>query len=480
MLTFSYSYLQLPPSLHSRTQPNGAPDPKLVLLNGPLAKDIGFDPDRYSGAEWAELLTGAQLPADASPFAQAYAGHQFGHFANLGDGRAIMLGELHTPDGRILDLQLKGAGRTRYSRRGDGKAALGPMLREYIVSEAMHALGVPTTRSLAVVTTGEPVYRETILQGAVLARIASSHLRVGTFEYAAAIREPETLAALVDFAIARHGVVTSKHEPPALTLLDHVIKRQIALVVEWMRVGFIHGVMNTDNMTISGETIDYGPCAFMDEYQSLRTFSSIDKGKRYAFAQQPLVAQWNLARFAEALLPLLGADEESALETAQARIAAIGGQFQSAWLNMMGRKLGLQEMTENDRPLADDLLSWMQDTQADYTNTFARLGATIRGDSVDADDEIFSAWLRRWRQRLEAQAGGLTAALQTMSLANPVRIPRNHLVEAAISAANDANMEPLHDLLKALEQPYGHNDTLPALQRLPTESERVRATFCGT
>ncbi len=471
---FDNSYTRLPERLFSRLWPTPVEAPAVVIVNHRLAGHLGIDLGRLSVEQVAQLFSGNALPEGADPIAQAYAGHQFGNFTMLGDGRAIVLGEHLGPNGERVDIQLKGSGPTPYSRRGDGRAALGPMLREYIVSEAMHALGIPTTRSLAVVTTGEEVYRENILPGAVLTRVAASHLRVGTFQFAAAQGDREGLEALVDHAIARHYPELKAAEARALALLEAVIERQADLIVEWMRVGFIHGVMNTDNMTISGETIDYGPCAFIDAYDPATVFSSIDRGGRYAFGNQPAIAQWNLARFAETLLPLLHSDRNIAVELAEERIVAFEGHFRSRWVVMMRRKLGLANADSADESLIDGLLEWMQRTGADYTNTFRTLAAeAVPTAAMPARDE-FTAWHSRWRARL------CESSIALMQAANPVYIPRNHQVEAALTAAAAGDLAPLHRLLEVLSAPYARRNGLDAYEAPPQPGERVYQTFCGT
>ena len=477
-LTFDNSYARLPGAFFTRTPPHAPRAPELVVFNAALARDIGLDATTEP-AQLARWFSGAQPPPGAEPISQAYAGHQFGGFAMLGDGRASLLGEVVTPDGRRLDLQLKGSGRTPFSRGGDGKAALGPMLREFLISEAMHALGVATTRSLAVVLTGEGVARERVLPGAVLTRVASSHLRVGTFQYAAALRDPAALRALLDYALRRHAPEAARAQRPALAFFDVVMERQIALIVDWMRVGFIHGVMNTDNMALCGETIDYGPCAFMDGYDPATVYSSIDGQGRYAFANQPRIAAWNLARFAETLLTLFDDDADKAVALAQERIDGFAARFRAAWVAMMRRKLGLLMARDEDGALADDLLVWMQGAGADYTNTFFAL----READVDAapfDSDEARAWLARWRARL-ALEGREDEARALMRAANPVIIPRNHLVEAALAAASDhGEMDAFNDLVSALAKPYEMRPGLERYRAPPAPHERIAATFCGT
>ena len=474
---FDNSFARLPDSLFSRVAPTPVREPALVIVNQALANALGLHLENLDARDLAAILSGNALPEGATPIAQAYAGHQFGNFTMLGDGRAVMLGEHVAPDGRRYDIQLKGGGRTPYSRQGDGRAALGPMLREYIVSEGMHALGIPTTRSLAVVTTGEPVYREEVLPGAVLTRVAASHLRVGTFQYAAAREDVESLRSLVDHALDRHYPNLRGADNPALALLGAVVERQAALVVEWMRVGFIHGVMNTDNMTISGETIDYGPCAFMEAYDPATIFSSIDWQRRYAYANQAPIALWNLARFAEALLPLIDAEPEKAVERAKERVLPFNDLFGAGWGAMMRRKLGLFAEQPGDMPLIEDLLGWMQGHEADYTSTFQALAS---GSAPASADGAFEDWATRWRARLAQQPESPEAARSLMRAANPVYIPRNHKVEAALRAADRDDLAPLHALLDVLSKPYERRDGFEDFEAPAPAGERVRQTFCGT
>lgn len=491
---FDNSYARLPPAFFSRLQPTPVRAPSLIMFNHALADTLGLDIGSANQETLAALFAGNALPEGAAPLAQAYAGHQFGHFTILGDGRAIVLGEHVAPDGRRFDVQFKGSGQTPYSRMGDGRAALGPMLREYIISEALHALDIPTTRSLAVVATGEPVFREDVLPGAVLTRVASSHLRVGTFEYAAARRDIEGLEALLRYAIDRHDPDLQGADSPALAFLARVAERQADLVVNWMRVGFIHGVMNTDNMTISGETIDYGPCAFMDAYDPSTAFSSIDHRGRYAYGNQPAVAQWNLARLAEALLPLIDADPERAIARAETVILGFPDLYQDRWRAMMGRKLGLVGHCEGDASLIDELLAWMHRTAADYTNTFRALTDIVAapdGTPAEPGVGVFDtpearAWLDRWQVRLANNGGSMAEAAALMRSANPAVIPRNHKVEAALAAATRdgggaaADLGPVRSLLGVLAQPYSpHPIDADYAQPDPMGPGHYR-TFCGT
>lgn len=475
---FDNTYLDLPQPFYARQSAAHAEAPRMAVFNHSLAQRLGLNTDKFGEDEGAALFAGIAPPAGAEPIAQAYAGHQFGQFTMLGDGRALLLGEHIAPDGQRFDIQFKGSGRTPYSRRGDGRAVLGPMLREYLISEAMHALGIPTTRSLAVVTTGQAVMREEVLPGAVLTRVAASHIRVGTFQFAYAIDDTEALKALADYTIQRHYRELADTENPYLALLHTVMDRQAALVAKWMNVGFIHGVMNTDNMTLSGETIDYGPCAFMDAYDPATVFSSIDSQGRYAYANQPPIAQWNLARFAETLLPLIHADAERALALAEEAIHAFPDQYEHAWLTGMRRKLGLVDEAPDDAMLAHDLLACMRQHGMDFTNTF-RLLATQQ--TLPADTPDTASWLTRWRRRLECQDAAYPEAIAMMRRANPVIIPRNHQVEAALTAAvRHQDMVPFEKLLAVLQHPYEDTpDHEPYRPPAPPDAGRYR-TFCGT
>lgn len=428
---FDNTYHQLPDSLYTLLSPMPVRNPKLVVCNQPFAQTLGLDLSHCSDDLLAQYFSGNRLPVGAALLAQAYAGHQFGYFTILGDGRAHLLGEHITPNGQRFDIQLKGSGPTAYARSGDGRAALGPMLREYIISEAMHALGIPTTRSLAVVTTGEPVYRDQVLPGAILTRVAASHLRIGTFQYLAAQNDHASLKQLVDYAIQRHdpGLTGTAHRYQ--DWLQAVIARQVTLVVEWLRVGFVHGVMNTDNMAISGETIDYGPCAFIDTYHPDTVFSAIDRDGRYAYGNQPAIAQWNLERLAEALLPLLADDRTSAIAIAQAGIQSFQTQFHAQWLAMMRRKLGLFGEEQQDIALIEDWLQWMQQYQTDYTQSFDDLVTGRRLSHSDYQQPEFQQWQQRWQQRRRRHAPSETSSIELMRRHNPVIIPRNHRVQAA-------------------------------------------------
>ena len=458
-----------------------APEPRLLVLNEPLAAELGLDPAALRTDAGVGLLVGTAVPDGARPVAQAYAGHQFGGYSpRLGDGRALLLGELTDAEGRLRDLHLKGSGRTPFSRGGDGYAAVGPMLREYVVSEAMHALGIPTTRSLAVVATGRPVYRETALPGAVLARVASSHLRVGSFQYARATGDVDLLRRLADHAIDRHWPAAAEAEDRYLALYEAVVAAQASLVARWMLVGFVHGVMNTDNVTVSGETIDYGPCAFMEAVDPDTVYSSIDAGGRYRYGNQPLVAEWDLARFAEALLPLFAEEQERAVEIAVAALQGFRPAYSAAWTAGMRAKLGLPAGLADDvtTALADDLLELLRAGHVDHTSFFRALGRAARGDVAPARDLFldlagFDAWAQRWRA-LEPDA-------DAMDRVNPVYVPRNHLVEEALDAATGGDLAPLGRLLEAVSRPF---DERPGLERYaepaPADFGASYQTFCGT
>ena len=473
---FDYSYLSLAPEFYTELAPTPVAQPELVLVNSELAHDLALDFAADTPANIAELLSGNRIPEGARPFAQAYAGHQFGHLTMLGDGRAIVLGEQVLADGSRFDIQLKGSGRTPYSRQGDGRAALGPMLREYLVSEAMHALGVPTTRSLAVVHSGELVFREQVLAGAILTRVASSHIRIGTFVHAVALAKPQLLRDLVHYTLQRHYPDLLPADNQALALLEAVAARQASLLAHWQRVGFIHGVMNTDNVALSGETIDYGPCAFLDSYDPKTVFSSIDRNGRYCFGNQPAIGQWNLARFAESLLPVLHDDRDQALELARAVINDFAQLYQEQYLRTMRAKLGLAEAQADDEQLIADLLSWMHSQRADYTNSFlALLDEQWQAPYTSPD---FQRWHQRWRRRAGANVGGLAQAREIMQAHNPRVIPRNHAVEQALESALTGNMQDFHNLLAALRSPYRAQEQHHLYQQ-PVEIANYR-TFCGT
>jgi serine/tyrosine/threonine adenylyltransferase len=486
---FDNSYARLPARLYTRLDPAPVVAPGLVRVNTGLAESLGLDPEELASPEGVEILAGNRIPDGAVPMALAYAGHQFGHFVpQLGDGRAILLGELVGRDGARHDIQLKGSGRTPYSRDGDGRAALGPVLREYIVSEAMVALGVPTTRALAAVTTGELVRRDTMLPGAILTRVAASHIRIGTFQYVAARGDAEALCMLADHAIARHYPQAAAAEHPYRALLDAVVARQADLIARWMLIGFIHGVMNTDNTSVAGETIDYGPCAFMDAYDPATVFSSIDRSGRYAYGNQPGIAQWNLARFAETLLPLLAADGDQAVAVAMESLGSFAPAFQAAYQSGLQRKIGLTVEHEGDFALAQDLLERMAENGADFTLTFRRLCDAASSPAGDpavrvlfADGSGYDAWAVRWRRRLAEETLDPGARSTSMRAVNPAFIPRNHVVEAALDAAvTRQDFAPFEELLEVLSRPYEHRPGYDRYAAPPTPEEHVRQTFCGT
>ncbi len=478
---FDNSYARLPELFRVMLNPMPVGEPRMVVFNRALALELGLDADALQGEEGAAIFAGNTLPQGAQPAAQAYAGHQFGYFAMLGDGRAILLGEQITPAGKRFDIQLKGSGQTPFSRRGDGRAALGPMLREYIVSEAMHALGIPTTRSLAVALTGEPVYRETPMPGAVLTRVAASHIRVGTFEYVAAQRDLQALRTLADYTLQRHYPELAGAENPYIALLHGVMERQAALVTQWMAVGFIHGVMNTDNMALSGETIDYGPCAFMDVYDPATVFSSIDTQGRYAYGNQPQMAHWNLIRFAETLVPLLHPEEEQGIAMAEAALETFSFSFRRHWIVAMRAKLGLFTEEAEDPLLVKDLLNCMERHRADYTHTFRALSAASLPDESLFHSEDFLKWHARWQERLSRQPEPREKAIELMHRSNPAVIPRNHRVEEALEAAvQRGDLSVMMQLLDALARPYEELPQYAAYRTLPPPGLEEYRTFCGT
>ncbi|BCB02611.1 UPF0061 protein [Bacillus sp. KH172YL63] len=470
------SYARLPGALYTRQDPTPVDLPEIVVLNEQVAQALGLDKEKLE----ADVLAGNKIPADAEPIAQAYAGHQFGHFNMLGDGRAVLIGEQVTPAGERFDIQLKGGGSTPYSRGGDGRAGLGPMLREHIISEGMHGLGIPTTRSLAVVTTGEPVYRETVQQGAILTRVAKSHIRVGTFQFASRFGSIEDLRALADYAVECHDPEAVDAGNRYLALLQGVIERQAALIAKWQLAGFIHGVMNTDNMTIRGETIDYGPCAFMDVYDPKTVFSSIDTEGRYAYRNQPPIAGWNLARFAESLLPILHDEQEESLKLAQEAVLEFPKLYEGHWLNGMRSKLGLFSEEEGDRALVEELLNLMEKTQSDYTNTFRNL-TLGREDSELFTTPEFASWKERWSERKKRQEQSEEDVLLLMKRSNPSVIPRNHRVEEALKASvekgDDSVMKRLLDVLK---NPYAYSEEQEEFCKLPEPTDIPYRTYCGT
>lgn len=475
------SYAHLPKSFFTGLNPSPVALPKLIIFNDSLATSLGLDVQALQSEEGVEVLAGNQIPKGALPIAQAYAGHQFGHFAMLGDGRAMLIGEQITPLGERFDIQLKGSGRTPYSRGGDGRAALGPMLREYIISEAMHALGIPTTRSLAVVTTGESIIRETDLPGAIMTRVAASHLRFGTFQYAAKWGTDEELRILADYALQRHFPDVEADESRYLALLQKVIQRQAALVAKWQLVGFIHGVMNTDNMTISGETIDYGPCAFMDTYDPATVFSSIDIQGRYSYGNQPNIVGWNLARFAETLIPLLHEEYAEGAKLAQDAISNFPEQYHSNWLAGMKAKLGLFNEEIQDESLIEDLLRMMEKHGADYTNTFRALTFDKLEDKALFGTPEFVQWHDRWQARLGRQQESKVSSQQLMRDSNPALIPRNYRVEAALEAAvNKGDYGVMERLLEVLSSPYAYTPGQDDYSTLPVQSISPYQTYCGT
>ncbi|RDI39170.1 protein adenylyltransferase SelO [Falsibacillus pallidus] len=478
---FQNSYIELQKTFYAKLNPTPVREPKLVVFNEQLAESLGLNPSDLHTPDGAEIFVGNKIPEGAEPIAQAYAGHQFGNLTMLGDGRAILLGEQVTPEGKRFDIQLKGPGRTPYSRGGDGRASLGPMLREYIISEGMHGLGIPTTRSLAVTTTGEPTFRETELPGAVLTRIGSSHLRVGTFQYAAGIDSKEGLKELADYAIQRHYPDAENAENPYLSLLQQVIERQAELIAKWQLAGFIHGVMNTDNMTISGETIDYGPCAFMDTFDPATVFSSIDIQGRYAYGNQPSMGGWNLARLAESLLPLLDEDEEKSLQLAQDAISEFPKQYYANWLAGMRAKLGIFNEEIEDKALIENLLGMMHKHKADYTNTFRAL-TLGKFEGIELfETEDFAEWKIQWEERLERQDQSKEDSEELMRKTNPSIIPRNHRVEEALKAAVEkGDYTVMEKLVAVLKNPYAYSADQEEYARLPEPPERPYRTYCGT
>lgn len=477
---FDNSYIQLPFSFFVNQNPTKVRDPHVVLFNKPLAMSLGLNANKILEDDEKIIFSGNVTPTGAEPIAQAYAGHQFGHFNILGDGRAILLGEHITPEGIRYDIQLKGSGVTPYSRRGDGRAALGPMLREYIISEAMYALGIPTTRSLAVVTTGEPVYRNRVLPGAILTRVASSHLRVGTFQYAASLNDTKIIRTLADYTLNRHFSECISAENRYLSLLHSVIDRQSELLAKWMQVGFIHGVMNTDNMAICGETIDYGPCAFMDTYDPATVFSSIDQHGRYAFGNQPNIAQWNLARFAETLLPLLHHDLNQSINVANEAIQTFPIKFNQYWLSGMRAKLGLFTEEPDDLALIEELLLCMKKYNMDYTNTFRELASDSKINEPMLDKADFTTWHSHWQKRVLSQNNALDKSTQLMLKSNPAVIPRNHNVEAVLSAAEEGDFNELDKLLDVLSNPFNEGPTTSYYRASPAPSKTPYKTYCGT
>ena len=475
---FDNTYSRLPDPFREKINPVKVKNPELVMLNKSLAEDLNLDFSGLDQAKLSALFSGNELPNDSRSIAQAYAGHQFGHFTMLGDGRAVLIGEHISKSNHRYDIQFKGSGKTAFSRNGDGRAALGPMLREYIISESMHFLNIPTTRSLAVAKTGEKVIRETQLEGAILTRVASSHIRVGTFQYIAARNKKGELETLFEYVIKRHYPEIQRSKKQALDLLNVVLDKQIELVVNWMRVGFIHGVMNTDNMSIAGETIDYGPCAFMDIYDPKTVFSSIDKLGRYAYCNQPIITKWNLSRFAECLIPLIDGDQDKAIKLATEVIDTFEKKYEEKWLGMMRSKIGLTDEDEKDKFLILDLLTWMHQNKVDYTNTFCHLMNFQTQNDIVYENNEFSDWKKRWQERL-SQNSSSEKYINLMRSVNPIVIPRNHIVEDALKKANQGNFEPINNFLKILSSPYTDQKHITEYQ-IPSQSDENYQTFCGT
>ena len=475
---FDNTYSKLSNTFKENIKPTPVHDPELVILNEELASTLNLDFSKTDKKKLAEIFSGNSIPEETNTIAQAYAGHQFGHFTMLGDGRAVLLGEHLVNNDNRFDIQFKGSGRTSFSRGGDGRAALGPMLREYIISEAIHSLNIPTTRSLAVVKTGEKVVRENLLQGAILTRVASSHLRVGTFQYIAATQNIENLNTLVDYTINRHYPEIKTSNSKALDLLNLVMEKQCQLVINWMRVGFIHGVMNTDNMAISGETIDYGPCAFMDHYDPKTVFSSIDKFGRYAFSNQPPITKWNLARFAECLIPLIDKNEDTAIKLATDLIDNFQNIYEDKWLNMMRDKLGLFGEEKNDKKLINDLFNWMEKNKADYTNTFCNL-MDINSDEIYKNND-FIDWKNEWKKRSELNNSTKEKQSKLMKSNNPIVIPRNHKVEEALAEADKGSLDKMKKLLAILKNPYDNQNNIEEYQAPAPSNNKKYQTFCGT
>ena len=476
---FDNTYSKLPEAFREIIKPVKVKNPNLILLNKSLAEYLDLDFSGLNQSELSALLTGNKLPKDCNSIAQAYAGHQFGHFTMLGDGRAVLIGEHTNKSNKKYDIQFKGSGKTTFSRNGDGRAALGPMLREYIISESMHNLNIPTTRSLAVTKTGEDIVREENLSGAILTRVASSHVRVGTFQYIAARNDKDELKILLDYVIKRHFPIIEESKDKAIKFLKNVLQKQVELVVNWMRVGFVHGVMNTDNMSISGETIDYGPCAFMDMYDPKTVFSSIDKLGRYAYCNQPVITKWNLSRLAESLIPLIDKDQNKAIKLATEVINSFEKIYEEKWLNMMRDKLGLFGKEEKDKFLILDLLTWMHKERVDYTNTFCHLmNAEFKKDKIYNNKE-FLEWKMRWEKRFLINNDDNKKHLKLMRKVNPLVIPRNYKVEEALDAAIKNNFEPVNNLLKVLEKPFEIQGNIAKYQS-PNISNIKYQTFCGT
>jgi len=477
---FDNTYSKLPKSFLENIKPVPVKDPKLIILNKNLAKQLNLDFSKFSDTDLAQMFSGNSLPEGSETIAQAYAGHQFGHFTMLGDGRAVMLGEHLDKENKRFDIQFKGSGRTSFSRSGDGRAVLGPMLREYIISEAMHALNIPTTRSLAVVSTGEEVIREQMLPGAILTRVASSHIRVGTFQYIAATQNADDLKTLFNYTIDRHYPEIKDSKTKALDLLNLLMQKQCELVINWMRVGFIHGVMNTDNMTVSGETIDYGPCAFMDQYHPQTVFSSIDQNGRYSYNNQPRITKWNIARFAECIIPLIDQDEQKAISIATETINNFEKLYEEKWLNMMRDKLGLFGEDKDDKHLIFELLTWMENNKADFTNTFCNLMQIQSIKDPIYQNQEYLNWTAKWKKRLEKNNTEKEKYLELMRSVNPIFIPRNHKVEEALKDVSENKLETLNQLLEVIKYPYKDNGMLKDYQQPMSNENGNYKTFCGT
>ena len=476
---FDNSYSRLSNAFKENIKPKGVKNPELVLINQNLAQELDLDFTKIDKHELSALFTGNILPEGSNTIAQAYAGHQFGHFTMLGDGRAVLIGEHLTKSNKRYDVQYKGSGKTAFSRNGDGRAALGPMLREYIISEAMHNLNIPTTRSLAVAKTGEKIIRDTPLQGAILTRIASSHIRVGTFQYVAARDKRDELEIFLNYAVERHYPELVDSKKKALDLLNVLINKQIDLVINWMRVGFVHGVMNTDNMTISGETIDYGPCAFMDTYDPKTVFSSIDKMGRYAYCNQPSITKWNLSRFAECLIPLINRDQDQAIKNATKLINTFEKKYEERWMSMMRKKLGLQGTHDKDKFLIVDLLTWMHQNKADYTNTFCYLMDLKEYDNDLYKDNDFQNWKKNWQERLKLNKNNPEKNINLMRTVNPLVIPRNNKVEKALEFAEKGDYSFLKKIITILKEPYELSQDKLDYQN-PGPLQKNYQTFCGT
>ena len=476
---FDNSYSRLSDAFKEHIKPVAVKNPELVLLNEDLCKELNLDFTKINKDKLSALFTGNILPEGSNTIAQAYAGHQFGHFTMLGDGRAVLIGEHLTKSNKRYDVQYKGSGKTAFSRNGDGRAALGPMLREYIISEAMHNLNIPSTRSLAVAKTGEKIIRDTPLQGAILTRIASSHIRVGTFQYVAARDKRDELEIFLNYAVERHYPELVDSKKKALDLLNVLINKQIDLVINWMRVGFVHGVMNTDNMTISGETIDYGPCAFMDTYDPKTVFSSIDKMGRYAYCNQPSITKWNLSRFAECLIPLINRDQDQAIKNATKLINTFEKKYEERWMSMMRKKLGLQGTHDKDKFLIVDLLTWMHQNKADYTNTFCYLMDLKEYDNDLYKDNDFQNWKKNWQERLKLNKNNPEKNINLMRTVNPLVIPRNNKVEKALEFAEKGDYSFLKKIITILRKPYELSQDKLDYQN-PGPQQKNYQTFCGT